>query len=144
MKVMVFKFPDQEAGSKFLDFCITDMGCSAGWPAFDGMTQAVFRGTPDKAKEIAKAKEMGGIYRSKLGIKIKGGTGRSGYAKYRLKEAVQRLREATTSASVGAFMKGPAVRPRRKLKCKGRDTKCRDAEWEVQMPVGGIAMLRRT
>jgi len=60
--------------------------------------------------------------------------------------AVRRFRairtEATTSGMVGAFMKGPAVRPRRKLKCRGYDPKCRDAEWEA--PVGGVAMLRRT
>ena len=28
-------------------------------------------------------------------------------------------------------------------KCKGYDPKCRDAEWEVPAPVGGVAMLRR-
>lgn len=70
-----------------------------------------------------------------------------------LADAIQRFREireigeATTSASVGAFMKGPAVPKRRKLKCKGYDSKCRDAEWEAPMPtggVGGIAMLRRS
>lgn len=41
-------------------------------------------------------------------------------------------------------MTGPAVRQRRKLKCKGYDPKCRDAEWDVPVPVVGIAMLRRT
>lgn len=64
-----------------------------------------------------------------------------------LSDAIRRFRavaEATTSTSVGAFMTGPAVRQRRKLKCKGYDPKCRDAEWDVPVPVVGIAMLRRT
>jgi len=143
--VMVFKFPDQETGTKFTDLCIVKLGCTAGWPTFDGTTQVVLGARADRAKLIAKAKTMGGVFLDKTGIKIKGGTGRSGYTKYQLKETVQRFRtEATTSGMVGPHMTGLVVRPRRKLKCKRYDPKCRDAEWEAQAPIGGVAMLRRT
>lgn len=31
-----------------------------------------------------------------------------------------------------------------KKKCKGYDPECRDKEWEVRAPIGGVAMLRRS
>lgn len=36
------------------------------------------------------------------------------------------------------------ARMKRKKKCKGYDPKCRDAEWEVPAPIGGVALLRRS
>ncbi len=36
------------------------------------------------------------------------------------------------------------ARIKRKKKCKGYDPECRDAEWEVPAPVGGVALLRRS
>jgi hypothetical protein len=33
---------------------------------------------------------------------------------------------------------------RSKNKCKGYDPACRDKEWEVPAPVGGVALLRRS
>lgn len=66
-----------------------------------------------------------------------------------LADAIKQFRdidEATTSASVGPFMTPlgfPRAKKRRKLKCKGYDPKCRDQEWEVPAPTGGVTLLRR-
>lgn len=64
-----------------------------------------------------------------------------------LTDAVARFRElgeATTSASVGPFMKGLAVGKRPRPCKKDRyDPACRDKEWEVPAPVGGVSLLRR-
>ena len=65
-----------------------------------------------------------------------------------LSAAVARFREideATTSMSVGPFMKGLAVgRQPRPCKKAGYDPACRDKEWERPVPIGGVALLRRT
>jgi hypothetical protein len=81
-----------------------------------------------------------------------------------LTDAIQRFRnvdEATTSAMVGSRTASGEVfygrrglatvererqerMRRQKRKCKGYDPECRDAEWDVPVPVGGVAMLRRT
>lgn len=36
------------------------------------------------------------------------------------------------------------MRRQKKSKCKGYDPKCRDKEWEVPAPTGGVALLRRS
>ena len=68
---------------------------------------------------------------------------------------------ATTSGSVGSHTVGGLVfygrkglrqiekDRRRRLKtsnqpCKGYDPECRDKEWEVPAPTGGVTLLRRT
>lgn len=80
-----------------------------------------------------------------------------------LTDAIRQFRsvaEATTSANVGARTTGGLPfygrrglatlererkqRMKRRRKCAGYDPKCRDAEWEVKAPIGGVAMLRRT
>jgi hypothetical protein len=80
-----------------------------------------------------------------------------------LTDAIRRFRsiaEATTSAMVAPArtaqgstffgLRGLAqvererkARMGRAKKCKGYDPKCRDKEWEVQAPTGGVALLRR-
>lgn len=66
-----------------------------------------------------------------------------------LSDAIKLFRdvnEATTSSMVGPHMTPlglPKGQKRRKLKCKGYDPKCRDQEWEVPTPTGGITLLRR-
>lgn len=35
------------------------------------------------------------------------------------------------------------TRMRRQKKCKGYDPKCRDREWEVPAPTGGVNLIRR-
>lgn len=84
----------------------------------------------------------------------------------KLSEAIaefRRISEATTSSSIatrttdGRFpffgKSGLAAieRERRermkrakKSKCKGYDPECRDKEWEVKAPIGGVALLRRS
>jgi len=65
-----------------------------------------------------------------------------------LSDAVARFREideATTAAAVGPFMKGLGAGKRPKpCKADGYDPACRDKEWEVPAPTGGISLLRRT
>ncbi len=80
-----------------------------------------------------------------------------------LTDAIRHFRsvaEATTSSMVGSRTVGGEVfygrrglatlererkqRMKRRRKCAGYDPKCRDAEWEVKAPVGGVAMLRRS
>jgi len=82
-----------------------------------------------------------------------------------LTEAVRRFREmdeATTTANIGARTTGGLpfygrrglaviererkrrMKRQRRSKCKGYDPKCRDKEWEVPAPVGGVAILRRS
>ena len=82
----------------------------------------------------------------------------------KLSEAIaefRRINEATTSTSIASrtetglpFFGKAGLRAiererrermkRSKKKCKGYDPKCRDKEWEVQMPVGGVNLLRRS
>lgn len=80
-----------------------------------------------------------------------------------LTDSIRRFRsidEATTSAMLGSRTTGGLPfygrrglatiererkeRMKRRRKCKGYDPKCRDKEWEVPAPVGGVALLRRS
>ncbi len=81
-----------------------------------------------------------------------------------LAEAIARFRElaeATTTASIPhstapglpffgvrglrQIEKERKARSKRgKKKCRGYDPECRDKEWEVKAPVGGVALLRRS
>lgn len=158
--VMVFKFDGQKTGWSFLDACFRQLGCSTGWATIDGTTKAVFREKPDKAKAIALAKKMGGAFLPKVNIRVVSGPG--SYEKFPLKEAIRWFREldeATTSAMIGSrtttglpfygrrglatLERERQARMKRRKKCKGYDSKCRDKEWEVPAPVGGVALLRR-
>ena len=83
----------------------------------------------------------------------------------KLSEAIaefRRLNEATTSSAIATRTTGglpffgkaglatiererrERMRRAKKTKCKGYDPECRDKEWEVQAPVGGVALLRRS